>query len=111
MSFFISEALADAAPAAAPQQDPLMGFLFPLIIIAVFYFLMIRPQMKRAKEHKKLVDSLAKGDEVLTNGGLLGKVTELGENFVEVELADNIKVKVQRQAIASVMPKGTLNSL
>ena len=111
MSFFISEALADAAPAATPQQDPLMGFLFPLIIIAVFYFLMIRPQMKRAKEHKKLVDSLAKGDEVLTNGGLLGRITELGENFVEVELADNVRVKLQRQAIASVMPKGTLNSL
>jgi len=111
MSFFISEAWAEAAPAAAPAQDPLMGFLPLILIFVVFYFLLIRPQMKRAKEHKKLVESLAKGDEVLTTGGMLGKITDLGENFVEVELADNVRVKVQRQAIATVMPKGTLNSL
>ena len=110
MSFFISDAWAEAAPAAA-QQDPLMGFLPLILIFVVFYFMLIRPQSKRAKEHKKMLEALAKGDEVLTSGGLLGKVTELGENFVEVELADNIKVKVQRQAISSVMPKGTLNSL
>ena len=111
MSFFISEAWAEAAPAAAPQGSLLESLLFPALIFVVFYFLLIRPQMKRAKEHKKLVDSLAKGDEVLTSGGMLGKITDLGENFVEVELADNVRVKVQRQAIATVMPKGTLNSL
>ncbi len=110
MSFFISEAWADAAPAAS-AQDPLMGFLPLILIFVVFYVMLIRPQSKRAKEHKKMVEALAKGDEVLTSGGMLGKVTELGENFVEVELADNVRVKVQRQAIASVMPKGTLNSL
>ncbi len=110
MSFFISEARAEAAPAAA-QQDPLMGFLPLILIFVVFYFMLIRPQQKRAKEQKKMHEALAKGDEILTTGGLLGKITELGENFVEVELADNVKVKLQRQAIASVMPKGTLNSL
>ncbi|HEY0635983.1 MAG TPA: preprotein translocase subunit YajC [Gammaproteobacteria bacterium] len=109
MSFFISEAWAEAAPAAA--QDPLMGFLPLILIFVVFYFMLIRPQAKRAKEHKKMVEALAKGDEVLTTGGMLGRITELGENFVEVELADNVRVKLQRQAIASVMPKGTLNSL
>lgn len=110
MSFFISDAMAEAAPAAA-QQDPFMGFLPLILIFVVFYFMLIRPQSKRAKEHKKMLDALAKGDEVLTNGGLLGKVTQLGETYVEVELADNVTVKMQRQAIASVMPKGTLNSL
>ncbi|HEY0719849.1 MAG TPA: preprotein translocase subunit YajC [Gammaproteobacteria bacterium] len=110
MSFFISEAWAEAAP-AAQAQGPLMGFLPLILIFVVFYFMLIRPQAKRAKEHKRMVEALAKGDEVLTSGGLLGKVTELGENFVEVELADNVRVKVQRQAISSVMPKGTLNSL
>ncbi|HEY0634216.1 MAG TPA: preprotein translocase subunit YajC [Gammaproteobacteria bacterium] len=110
MSFFISEAWAEAAP-AAQQQDPLMSFLPLILIFVVFYVMLIRPQAKRAKEHKKMVEALAKGDEVLTTGGMLGRITELGENFVEVELADNVRVKLQRQAIASVMPKGTLNSL
>jgi preprotein translocase subunit YajC len=110
MSFFISDAWAEAAPAAA-TQDPLMGFLPLILIFVVFYFMLIRPQSKRAKEHKKMLDALAKGDEVLTNGGLLGKITQLGDTYVEVELADNMKVKMQRQAITSVMPKGTLNSL
>lgn len=110
MSFFISEAWAEAAP-AAQAQDPLMGFLPLILIFVVFYFMLIRPQAKRAKEHKKMVETLAKGDEVLTTGGMLGRITELGENFVEVEVADNVRVKLQRQAIASVMPKGTLNSL
>ena len=111
MSFFISEAFAEAAPAAAQQPSLLESFLPLILIFAVFYFLMIRPQSKRAKEHKKMLDALAKGDEVVTSGGLLGKVTDLGENFVEVELADNVRVKVQRPAITAVMPKGTLSSL
>jgi len=113
MSFFISDAMAEAAPAAA-NGAPSAGMSQLLLIgamFAIFYFMLIRPQSKRAKEHKKMLDALAKGDEVLTNGGLLGRVTQLGETYVEVELADNVKVKMQRQAIASVMPKGTLNSL
>ncbi|MGW8309775.1 MAG: preprotein translocase subunit YajC [Thiogranum sp.] len=104
MSFFISDALA-AAP--APQADPIMSFLPLVLIFVVFYFLLIRPQTKRAKEHKQMVENLAKGDEVVTNGGLLGRITDVGENFVQLKVADNVEVKVQKQAIATLMPKGT----
>jgi preprotein translocase subunit YajC len=111
MSFFISDAIAQAADGAA-QQPSLIEALLPFIILfVVFYFLLIRPQSKRAKEHKKMDAGLAKGDEVVTQGGLLGKVTEVGENFVEVEIAANMSVKVQRSAIAALMPKGTVKSL
>lgn len=107
MSFFISDAWAEAAPAA--QQPDLLGALLPFIILfVVFYFLLIRPQQKRAKEHRAMVQNLAKGDEVVTGGGLVGRVTDLGDNFIEVEVADNVRVKVQRQTLASVLPKGTL---
>jgi len=105
MSFFISDALA-AAPAQG-QPDPIMSFLPLVLIFVVFYFLLIRPQTKRAKEHKKMVEGLAKGDEVVTNGGLLGRIIDVGENFVQLKVADNVEVKVQRQAIATLMPKGT----
>jgi preprotein translocase subunit YajC len=105
MSFFISDALA-AAPAQAPT-DPIMSFLPLVLIFVVFYFLLIRPQTKRAKEHKKMVEGLAKGDEVVTNGGLLGRITDVGENFVQLKVADNVEVKVQKQAVATLMPKGT----
>ncbi|HHJ18153.1 MAG TPA: preprotein translocase subunit YajC [Gammaproteobacteria bacterium] len=110
MSFFISDALAQA-PAQAPQ-DSLLGGIVPLVLIfVVFYFLLIRPQTKRAKEHRKMVEELSKGDEVVTNGGLLGRITQVGENFVQVKVADNVEVKVQKQAIASLMPKGTSKEL
>lgn len=105
MSFFISDALA-AAPAQG-QPDAIMSFLPLVLIFVVFYFLLIRPQTKRAKEHKKMVESLAKGDEVVTNGGLLGRITDVGENFVQLKVADNVEVKVQKQAVATLMPKGT----
>jgi len=113
MSFFISDAMAEAAPAAAGAQQPgLMEALFPFIILfIVFYFLLIRPQSKRAKEHKKMVSALSKGDEVLTQGGIYGKIVEVGETHIEVELADNLQVKVQREAIASLLPKGTIKAL
>jgi preprotein translocase subunit YajC len=110
MSFFISDALA-AAPAAEAQPDPLMQFLPLILIFVVFYFLLIRPQTKRAKEHKKMVEGLSKGDEVVTNGGLLGRITEVGENFVQVKIAENVEVKIQRQAVANLMPKGTSKEL
>ncbi len=107
MSFFISDAWAEAAPAAG--QPDLFSALLPFIILfVVFYFLLIRPQQKRAKEHRKMIDNVAKGDEVVTGGGLVGKVVDLGDNFIEVEVADNIHVKVQRQMLASVLPKGTI---
>ncbi len=87
-----------------------MQFLPLIIIFVIFYFLLIRPQMKRAKEHKNLVAGLGNGDEVVTNGGLLGKITKVGESFITLELADNVQIKIQRHAVASVMPKGTIKS-
>ena len=106
MDFFIASAYAqDAAP-----QGGLLSFLPLIVIFVVFYFLLIRPQMKRAKEHRQLVSALAVGDEVVTNGGLLGKVTHVGDSFITVELADNVKVKLQKHAVSSVMPKGTIKS-
>ena len=107
MDFLIANAYAqDAAP-----QSGLMGFLPLILIFVVFYFMLIRPQMKRAKEHRKLVSALSKGDEIVTNGGLLGKITEVSDSFVTLELADKVEVKLQRQAVASVMPKGTIKSV
>ncbi len=106
MDFFISSAYAqDAAP-----QGGLLSFLPLIIIFVVFYFLLIRPQMKRAKDHKALVANLANGDEVVTNGGLLGRVTHVGDSFVTVELAENVSIKLQKHAVASVMPKGTIKT-
>jgi preprotein translocase subunit YajC len=106
LDFFIASAHAQDAA----QPGGLMSFLPLIIIFIVFYFLLIRPQMKRAKEHRKLVEALAVGDEIVTNGGLLGRITKVGESFVTVELADNVQIKLQRQAVANVMPKGTVKS-
>ncbi len=109
MGFFIADAFAQAAPAPA---GPGMGdMVFLILLFVVFYFLLIRPQMKRAKEHKKMVGALAKGDEVVTNGGLLGKITKLGDDFITVEIAEGLEVNVQKQAVASLLPKGTMKSL
>ena len=108
MNFFISDALAAAPEGSA---DPITSLLPLVFIFVVFYFLLIRPQSKKAKEHKLMVESLAKGDEVVTNGGLLGKLTKIGDNFVELELADGVTVNLQRHAIANVMPKGTIKGL
>jgi preprotein translocase subunit YajC len=107
MDFFISNAYAQDV--AAPGSS-LMSFLPLIVIFAVFYFMLIRPQMKRAKEHKQLVSQLGKGDEVITNGGLLGKITDVSDSFVTLELADNLQIKLQRSAVANVMPKGTIKS-
>lgn len=107
LDFFIASAHAQDAT----QPGGLMSFLPLIIIFIVFYFLLIRPQMKRAKDHRKLVEALAVGDEVVTNGGLLGRITKVGESFVTVELADNVQVRLQKQAVANVMPKGTVKSV
>ncbi|NKN33134.1 preprotein translocase subunit YajC [Marichromatium bheemlicum] len=110
MSFFISDALAQGEAAAA-GGDPFMALL-PLVLFAVvFYFLLIRPQAKRQKEHRKMVEALAKGDEIVTLGGIAGRIADLGENFILVEVAEGVQMKVRRQAIESVMPKGTLKDL
>jgi len=105
MSFFISDAMA-AAPSG--QADPLTSFLPLILIFVVFYFLLIRPQSKKAKEHKQMVEALAKGDEVVTNGGLLGRIARVGDNFIELDVGNEVTVKVQRQAVANLMPKGTI---
>ncbi len=95
---------------AAPASPGMTTFLLPIALIAVMYFLMIRPQMKRQKEHKAMLEKISKGDEVLTNGGIAGVVTDIGDNFVTVEVADNVRIRVQKGAIGNVLPKGTLKS-
>ncbi|MDB5857790.1 MAG: preprotein translocase subunit YajC [Ramlibacter sp.] len=108
---FISSAFAQAAPAAAVGSDLFgsFGSLLPLVLMfVVLYFVMIRPQMKRQKEHKTMVEALAKGDEVATAGGLVGKVTKLGDHYLTVELAPGVEVQVQRSAVTQVLPKGSL---
>ena len=109
MSFLISDAYAEAAP-AAQGGDPLSSLIFFGGFILIFYFILIRPQPKRAKEHRNLVAALSKGDEVVTNGGILGKVTEVGDEYISVELADNVTVRLQKQAVSSVLPKGSLKA-
>ncbi len=102
------------AQTAGAAADPTGGFmqLLPMILMfVVLWFLMIRPQMKKAKEHKALLAGLAKGDEVVTQGGIVGKVTKVGENYVSVEIAEGTEVVVQKPSIGLVLPKGTLKSL
>ena len=109
LDFLIPTAHAQAA-AGQPQGGGFGMLLFPIILIAIMYFLMIRPQMKRQKEHKAMLDKLSRGDEVLTSGGLAGVVTDIGDNFVTVEIADNVRVRVQKSAIGNVLPKGSLKA-
>ena len=105
MEFFINSA---HAAGGGQQGDPLSFLIMIGVFFAIMYFMIIRPQNKRAKEHKALLDALSKGDEIVTNGGLLGKVTGLEENFITIQVADGVEVQVQRQAVAAVMPKGTM---
>jgi len=107
---FISEAFAQA-PAAATGGDAMstMTSLLPLVLMfVVLYFIMIRPQMKRQKEAKAMIDALAKGDEVVTAGGMLAKVNKLGDSFLTVEVANGVEVQIQRTAVIQVLPKGTI---
>jgi preprotein translocase subunit YajC len=102
----ISTAQAQAA-AASPAGGGMSQILILVAFVAVFYFLLIRPQQKRAKEHQAMLAKLASGDEVVTAGGIVGRVTEVGDSFVVVEIADNVRIKVQRAQITSLLPKGT----
>ena len=104
---FISSAYAQTA-AGGDMSSTLTGILPLVLMFVVLYFVMIRPQMKRQKEHKAMIEALAKGDEVVTSGGMLGKVTKLGETFVHVEVASGVELQVQRSAVTQVLPKGTL---
>jgi preprotein translocase subunit YajC len=103
----ISNAYAQAAP-AGPGGD-LMGFLPIILMFVILYFLMIRPQMKRAKETKAMLEGLQKGDEVIAMG-ILGKVTKVGDGFVSMEIADNVTIQVQKQAVTTLLPKGTYSA-
>ena len=106
---FISEAFAQA-PAAATGGDAMstMTSLLPLVLMfVVLYFIMIRPQMKRQKEAKAMIDALAKGDEVVISGGVIGKIAKLGDSFLSVEVASGVELQVQRSAVVQVLPKGT----
>lgn len=107
MRFIIDNAFAanDAKPAAATDFS---FFIMIGIFFLIMYFMIIRPQSKRTKEHKKLIESLAKGDEVVTNGGLLGKITEVGESLIQMEISQGVVIKVQKNAVTMVMPKGTM---
>ena len=109
MSFFISDAAAAAAP-ATQQTDPMTSLIFFGGMILIFYFILIRPQSKRAKEHRELVAQLSKGDEVVTNGGILGKITDVSEQYITVEIAETVQIKFQRQSVATVLPKGSLKA-
>ena len=106
MSFFISDAVAQTG-AAAPA-NPLVSILPMVLLFVVFYFLLIRPQQKRQKQHKQMIAEIAKGDEIVTMGGLLGKVTDVNDNFLTVEVSKGTNVKVQRNLVQALMPKGTV---
>ncbi|WP_345295254.1 preprotein translocase subunit YajC [Luteimonas vadosa] len=103
--------IAPAYAQAAPQGPSLMSTLaFPVILLLIMYFLMIRPQMKRAKEHKAMIEALSVGDEVITNGGIAGTVRAIGDSFINVEISSGVEVRVQKGAVGNVLPKGTLKS-
>lgn len=113
MSFFISSAFAQTADAAAANAAPsaLLNML-PIVGFAlIFYFLIWRPQAKRAKELKTLVDGLAKGDEIMTTSGILGKINRVDDHYVALQVADNVELKMQKTAVAAVLPKGTIKSI
>lgn len=106
---FISSAFAQAAPAAGGDvQSSLMSMLPLVLMFVVLYFLMIRPQMKKQKEHRAMIDALARGDEVVTGGGMLGKVTQLGDGYLSIEIASGVEVQLQRSAVVQVLPRGTI---
>ena len=108
---FISSAFAQSVPAAAAggdMQSSLMSMLPLVLMFVVLYFVMIRPQMKKQKEHRAMIDALAKGDEIVTVGGILGKVSKLGDNYVTLEIAANVEVQIQRSAVVQVLPKGSI---
>ena len=107
---FISSAFAQTASAAAggDMQSTLMNMLPILVMFGVLYLVMIRPQMKKQKEHKNMIESIVKGDEVVTAGGFLGRISKLGDAFISVELASGVEVQMQRSAVVQVLPKGTM---
>jgi preprotein translocase subunit YajC len=110
MDFFISAAQAAEGQAAAGSPG-LLDFAFPIILLVLFYVMLIRPQQKRAKEHRAMQAALSKGDDVVTDGGVMGKILEITDNAITVQIAEGVDVKVRRESISSVLPKGTLKKL
>ncbi|MEP5766579.1 MAG: preprotein translocase subunit YajC [Halieaceae bacterium] len=111
MSFFVASAHAQAAAPSAPPGGDMFQIFFLIGLFVLFYFIAIRPQRKRQKEHSDMVSALNKGDEVVTSSGILGKITRLEDNFVVLQVADNVELKFQRSYIGAVLPKGTLKSI
>lgn len=111
MSFFISEAWAEGAPAAQPQGGGWVTLAMFGVLIAMMYFMIWRPQSKRVKEHRELVSSLGKGDEVMVNGAILGRITKVTEDYVAVEIADGVEIKVSKGSITASLPKGTIKQV
>ena len=93
------------------MNEGLMGFLPFIIIFVLFYFMLIRPQMKQAKEHRAMLNALKNGDEIMMGSGLLGKITKLNNNYALIEIANNVEIKIQKQNIQALLPKGTLKSI
>lgn len=110
MSFFISDAIAETG-AAASQTDPLASLLLPIGLVVLFYFFLIRPQSKRQKEHKQLINDLQKGEEVITSGGILGKITDIKDDFITLEIAKDVSLNIQKAAVQTIMPKGTIKDM
>ena len=108
MSFFISDAVAEAGAAAASSPDPLASLILPIGLVVLFYFFLIRPQSKRQKEQKKMVSDLQKGEEILTSGGILGKITSINDDFITLEIAKDVSLTMQKTAVQTIMPKGTI---
>lgn len=111
MSFFISDAMAEATGTAAAQPDPLASLILPIGLVVLFYFFLIRPQSKRQKEHKQMVADLKKGEEVLTSGGILGKISDINDDFITLEIAKEVSLTIQKSAVQTIMPKGTIKDL
>ncbi|MCP4492691.1 MAG: preprotein translocase subunit YajC [Gammaproteobacteria bacterium] len=106
MSFFINDAMAQGAGA---QTGGTLELILPLLLMfGIFYFLLIRPQQKKAKEHKNMVEALKKGDEIITNGGILAKITNVEEGFLTCKISENVEIKVQSHAVSTILPKGTI---
>ena len=109
LAFLTTDAWAtNGAAPASPAGDPLASMILPIGLIVLFYFFLIRPQSKRHKQHKEMVAALQKGEEVVTSGGLLGKITNVGENFITLEISRDVSIHVQKNSVAAVMPKGTM---
>ncbi len=110
MDFLINSAYAQAAGGAASSPSLISTLALPALLLVVFYFLLIRPQSKRAKEQQEMLSKVAVGDEIATAGGILGKVTEVGDQFLSVDIADGVNIKLQKFQVAKVLPKGTVKS-